>query len=697
MIHSSYFKLNEISNITQDFIIYTANILSELDFSQDISNNGTVDYTVSQLSNFFQRRNLTIPAKIVDRWNGFAHGNTPLDKIVCILCGYAIFISMCTWYLSKTRNNYRRTVGRAIREELVIFPIICGILLDLSTLPLFPVATPTSRLEFYFESPVTSTLLHWFIGTAFMYYFAVFVTLCRDTVRRGVLWFIRDPNDPQFHPIKEILERPVLTQLRKICASGIMYSAMIVFGIGSVIYFLRHCIRGILPLHWSFSEPISDFPVDLLIFHIIVPVTIGWAKPKRLFISLFEKWWRFTSHQLRLTSFMFGGRHDSEEGTIVRKTWRAIFFNLSPKIPPPGVVEIEDNSNDDVEFVRDGGFVRAPNYDGVPVVPGKRMLVPVTEDGVLLDSNDALVGEDDLLHYMVVYVPPNFKARIILFLFLMWLCGSLFGCSVTVLPLLVGRFIFKNIFRYEKAVHDLYTITIGLYIIWFTGVFMEILFRKVRLFFVDRDNKINWVLVKEKISDTLISAFKVLYIVLSFGFIIPFLLSFIIDLYMILPWKKITTNSQTISFLQDWALGIVYMKIIYRIIFMLPDNDYSRAINVLTAQGLRNMDLELVTSVFIAPISLIGLGAIILPGSAALFYIEIYEIANPNTVTMLYRYVYPLFLSFVFGYYAQQHIVQLIKKWVETVKDEEFLIGRVLQNYEEQQEQEKNAVVSQVI
>ena len=64
---------------------------------------------------------------------------------------------------------------------------------------------------------------------------------------------------------------------------------------------------------------------------------------------------------------------------------------------------------------------------------------------------------------------------------------------------------------------------------------------------------------------------------------------------------------------------------------------------------------------------------------------------------MLYRYVYPLFLSFVFGYYAQQHIVQLIKKWIETVKDEEFLIGRILQNYEEQQEQEKNAVIPQVI
>src|SRR5438270_2286291 len=118
MIHSNYFKLNEISNITQEFIIYTANILSELDFSQDISDNGTVDHMVSQLSRFFQRRNLTILAKVVDRWNGFAHGNTPLDKIVCILCGYAIVISVCTWCFSKTRNNNYRRFGRAVREVL---------------------------------------------------------------------------------------------------------------------------------------------------------------------------------------------------------------------------------------------------------------------------------------------------------------------------------------------------------------------------------------------------------------------------------------------------------------------------------------------------------------------------------------------------------------------------------------------------
>jgi E3 ubiquitin-protein ligase DOA10 len=86
-----------------------------------------------------------------------------------------------------------------------------------------------------------------------MFHFAVFVTLCRDIVRPGVMWFIRDPNDPQFHPIKEILERPVLTQLRKIGASGIMYSAMIFFGIGTVIMIVSLVGGTVLPLRWSYS------------------------------------------------------------------------------------------------------------------------------------------------------------------------------------------------------------------------------------------------------------------------------------------------------------------------------------------------------------------------------------------------------------------------------------------------------------
>ncbi|KAG9287347.1 hypothetical protein G9A89_023718 [Geosiphon pyriformis] len=655
--------------------------------------------TDHQISEFLKVHHVNIAFSFMRRYNEFAYGNKPLDKIVCILFGYTIVILLCTWYLARTRNAYGRTVGRAVQEalrqqgivlkvaffvaiELAIFPIICGILLDLSTLPLFPDATPLTRLNFYLESPITSIFLHWFIGTGFMFHFAVFVSLCREIVRPGVMWFIRDPNDPQFHPIKEILERPVWTQLKKIGASGIMYSAMIVLGLGSVIYFVRYCFSSILPLRWSFNEPISDFPLDLLIFHIIVPITVDWAKPRRLFRSLFTNWWKVAAGQLRLTSFMFGNRHPEEEGTHVRKTWRAFLLARKAPIPRLGIdINVEDNQDAEVVFIKDGGFVRAPSYDGVPVVPGRRMLIPVNEQGALLDPNDAPVGDDGQLHHTVVYIPPSFRSRVIFFLFLMWFCGSVFCCSVTILPLLIGRFIFKAILHYQKPVHDLYALTVGLYGMWSAGVGFEWILRKVQILKEQQLGNVNWPELRRKLTVGTIVFLKILYLFFAFGIVMPFLFSLVIELYFIFPWKKYNSDKYQISLMQDWALGVVYMKIAYRIVFMLPDNTFSRAINEITGRGIRNLDVKLATRMFI-PIGGMAIGAVILPAINAYFILLVAGIRTQETKSFIFKLIYPLFLAFVVGYRIQRQATQLIQNWMQTVRDEEYLIGRQLHNIE---------------
>ncbi|CAI2176943.1 11731_t:CDS:10, partial [Funneliformis geosporum] len=696
-----------ISDKTDDLLGYAASFVAKIDPPESVIVVNSTISGVNHFSEFLKAKNLTWLVTLIDRWNGFAYGNAPTDKIVCILSGYTVIIVLCAYYLAKTRNAYGATVGRAVQEglrqqgivlkvaffvaiELIIFPIICGILLDLSTLPLFAEATPTSRLEFYFESPITSTFLHWFTGTAFMFHFAVFVSLCREIVRSGVMWFIRDPNDPQFHPIKEILDRPVWTQLKKIGASGIMYSAMIVCGLGSVIYFIRYCFNGILPLQLSFTEPISDFPADLLVFHIVVPVTVTWAKPKRLFRKLFENWWKVTSHVLRLTSFMFGDRHFDEEGTHVRRTWGASLRRLKARIPNPGDNIIDDNTG--VVFVKDGELVRAPSYDGVPVVPGRRMLIPVNEDGTLKNPDDAPVGQDDQLNYTVVYIPPNFKARVITFLFLMWFCGSLFCCSVTILPLLTGRYIFKSILHHQRAVHDLYAFTVGLYVLWALYISLEWVISKIQAI-AGQDLNIDWTMVRQKMWQGTIVIAKILYFILSFGIVIPFLLSLVTELYIILPWKKLTTDIPIISFLQDWALGIVYMKIAYRIVFMLPDNVYSRAINDITERGFRNLNVKLATTVFIIPIGGSALAAVILPALTAWVIISAAGISNANSIALIIRYIYPVFLAIVLGYRVQRQMGQLVNSWMQAVRDEEYLIGRRLHNIDPNEQRGNTNVI----
>ena len=46
--------------------------------------------------------------------------------------------------------------------------------------------------------------LHWLAGMIFIFYFASFVVLLREVFRPRVLWFLRNLNDQNFHPIQDV-------------------------------------------------------------------------------------------------------------------------------------------------------------------------------------------------------------------------------------------------------------------------------------------------------------------------------------------------------------------------------------------------------------------------------------------------------------------------------------------------------------
>jgi E3 ubiquitin-protein ligase MARCH6 len=71
--------------------------------------------------------------------------------------------------------------------EMLVFPLYCGLLLDCALLPLFTDATFKSRMLFTYNNPWTSVFVHWFVGTGYMFHFALFVSMCRKIMRPGVL------------------------------------------------------------------------------------------------------------------------------------------------------------------------------------------------------------------------------------------------------------------------------------------------------------------------------------------------------------------------------------------------------------------------------------------------------------------------------------------------------------------------------
>lgn len=151
--------------------------------------------------------NLSITPRSLPLDYNLAYWNTK-DRALAVIFGYLFFAFLGVMYLNinawiRGINKSERVAGLLadilhqaggvlkviliISIEMIVFPLYCGLLLDVALLPLFGSATLMSRIEFATSSPYTSVFVHWFVGTCYMFHFALFVAMCRKLMRTGVL------------------------------------------------------------------------------------------------------------------------------------------------------------------------------------------------------------------------------------------------------------------------------------------------------------------------------------------------------------------------------------------------------------------------------------------------------------------------------------------------------------------------------
>ncbi|KAI7896747.1 uncharacterized protein EV154DRAFT_535463 [Mucor mucedo] len=642
------------------------------------------------------------------RWHRFGTGQTGLDRSMCILVGYLVLITLGSWYLNHGRrasNSSRNTTGETIQDiirqqgiflkvlffiviELVVFPTVCGFLLDMATLPLFVNASFTSRYLFHLKSPYSSYFLHWFLGTGVLFYFAIFITVCREIIRPGVMWFIRDPNDPQFHPVQEMVERPLPNLLHKISQSALIYSVMLVFGVGTVTYTLGY--TGIVfPLRLPFNTPLSTLAIDLLIIQFLLPPLIALIKPRDYSKKALDLWWHFACRQLRLTSFMFNVRKPDEEGRHIRKTLKSKIFFEKATIPTDEFsdVSIDEDDQKSVVFKRDGMMVRVPKYDSVPVDPKRRMLVPV--DPVTLEALDeeerirghpaAADTNDEAQSTIVVYIPPNFKRRIIIFLFSMWFSISLFSCSVTVVPLLVGRALFKYYLAPGSKVNDLYSFALGIYIMAGLGTMTHWINECYATY---KTNEYNNDEIMTYMKEKTKKIAKFLYLSSMFGLVIPLLFGIAVDLFVFMPIRSFNSESGLVIYVtQNWSFGVAYMSIIHNIIHVLPaNNSVRRKLIGLVGDGIMQTDVWNITRTVIVPVIVTALLAITIPGIASWGILRFLDPKDPSLQITVTRYTYPIIFFFFVGLLSIVIFKKLIHLWIQIVKEDLYGIGVKLHN-----------------
>ena len=173
-----------------------------------IDNTSSVVPSVLSVSQFHPLHvNLSIPTRSAPLDYDLAYWDTK-DRTLAIIFGYVFFAFLGVIYLNvnawiRGLNKTERVAGvladvlyqaggvlkviLIISIEMIVFPLYCGLLLDVALLPLFGSATLMSRIEFTMSSPYTSIFIHWFVGTCYMFHFALFVAMCRKLMRTGVL------------------------------------------------------------------------------------------------------------------------------------------------------------------------------------------------------------------------------------------------------------------------------------------------------------------------------------------------------------------------------------------------------------------------------------------------------------------------------------------------------------------------------
>ena len=398
--------------------------------------------------------------------------------------------------------------------ELGLFPLMCGWWVDFCTLPLLG-ATLAERFEFWSSSPVTSTNVHWLVGIAFMLNMSIFVALLREVLRPGVLSFLRDPADPNYNPFRDLVEDSVSKHLRRVVVSGAIYGTLTVLLVYLPIQLALALAPSLFPVQLRFSDPFAEVPVDMLLFHLVVPFTAEHVRPRRALRRLFSEW----------------------------VTWAATAFGVDAQLLPDVPVHVGGDPNGE-----DGGGVD---------VPLERA------EGWQLNGRQADLLNGDAAEGMERVSTPSprpshYGVRIAGICVVGWL--SLVACMTATLlvPLATGKSLCACL-RLPVA-HDAYAFGIGSYALW--GACAAA--RRGR-----------WLLARSAPRETAAVVARcavqfALATVLLFmwGVVIPLLVGTIFELFVLVPLRVAIDETPLLMPYQDWVLGILALKVWTRLVFL---------------------------------------------------------------------------------------------------------------------------------
>lgn len=223
-------------------------------------------------------------------------------------------------------------------------------------------------------------------------------------------------------------------------------------------------------------------------------------------------------------------------------------------------------------------------------------------------------------------------------------------------------------------VHELYTIACGMYVCWAAARGLALAFSwlpRGRRALLDRIK--HWAIIGVKAS---VAFFLLIGL-------IPLLFGLLLELVVVVPLRVPLEQNPILFIWQDWALGVLYTKIATAIIMMGPDWRIRLAIERAYNDGIREIDLKFIVTELAAPvICCFGL-ALAVPYAVAYGIVPLL-ITNLQTQILIARHLYPFLLLVHLICIVIYFQIRQFKKLYEHIKNDKYLVGQRLVNYEHQ-------------
>ncbi|BFZ13209.1 hypothetical protein BsWGS_16248 [Bradybaena similaris] len=569
---------------------------------------------------------------------------TTLAGYLVIAVSLLIIYTLCS--LTRLRKGQRIfglcyvvvKVKLLVVMEIGAFPLVCGWWLDICSLSMFD-ATLKDRESSFLSSPGTSMFIHWLVGMVYVFYFASFILLTREVLRPGVLWFLRNLNDPEFNPIQEMIHLCVLRHFRRFIASVVIFGSAVLLMLWLPIRVIRMVFPGFLPYRVVVSSeaPVSELSLELLLLQVVLPSLLEAGHTRAMLKKLVEGWSKAMAWLLDLRSYLIGDVPlDGEDvanivqGNEPQNPPDARQNNAGPAAPPPAQDLGEGLGAAHQAMLQGGGPTGFQPY--------KR--------------------------------PSFFAARIFALLIMMCLTFFLASTVSLVLPVFIGRQLMW-LWVGDTKIHELYTAGCGLYICWLclrvstviAGWYLQ-----------------GWAIIKAKLRLWGLLIVKSLVMAIVLLMVIPLLLGLLFDVIIVAPMRVPLDQSPIFFPWQDWALGVLHMKILTAVIMMGPQWWLKRAIERVYNDGMRNLNMRFIMTQICMPVSTcLGL-------ALAVPYVIAHSIVpacgvSLETETLVVRRIYPFVLTVIIGSAMLLFQIRQFRRLYNHIKDDKYLVGQRLVNY----------------